>query len=437
MAEKRSMNDRCLRKLIEERDTIQMMVESFTHSVTEGNDLYKIPTQSFVDHHNEIIRRYVSGEPFISSYFCCAPEIYTAMDLPWTTFLTPAFTGMLNPNYQAEVDASGRAFATDLCTIIRQAAYYVVEDLVPPPTAVIAMMHPCDGINVVHQVMANDKKWKEVPVFGADPPYWQDERSLEYYTDQLFEMAAFLEKHTGLKLTEKKLRQACEESNKAYAIWDEYMQTRRAVPCPHGGGMGLQVFGTITTNLCGNPKGTAWAKAVLEDAESLIRQGRGAVPEEKVRLLWFDVLSLGITMNLFPWLEQEWGAVIVMDMFGYYPYSLIDTTNMDTMMRDLAARALNDVPMIRQARGLADLFLIDIANIVKDYKVDAVIYPGYMGHKDGTANIGMMREKCRELGVPFLTIGMDFYDDRYTSPEEVKDKISKWLMSMGHTPKSG
>ncbi len=430
------MTDQCLQKLIEERDTIKMMVESFTQSVTEGNNLFETPTKAFVDHHNELIRRYISGEPFISSYFCCAPEIYTAMELPWSTFLTPAFTGMLNPNYQSEVDASGQLFATDLCTIIRQAAYYVVSDLVPPPTAIIAMMHPCDGINVVHQLMANDEKWQDVPVFGADPPYWDDERSLDYYTDQLYDMVEFLEEHTGLKLTEDKLREVCIESNTAYRIWDEYSQTRRAVPCPHGGGMGLQVFGTLTTNLCGQAEGTAWAKDVLEDAESLIKQGKGAVPKEKIRLLWFDVLSLGITMDLFPWLEEEWGAVIVMDMFGYAPYSQLDTTSMDTMMRTLAARALNDVPMIRQARGLADLFLIDISNIVKDYKIDAVIYPGYMGHKDGTANIGMMREKCRELGVPFMTIGMDFYDDRYTSPDEVKDKISKWFESMGHTPNS-
>lgn len=427
----RTMNDRCLKKLIQERDMVGMMVANFTQSATEGNNLFEVPTRAFVDHHNELIRRYISGEPFISSYFCCAPEIYTAMDLPWSTFLTPAFTGMLNPDYHDEIDASGQLFAPDLCTIIRQAAYYVVADLVPPPTAVIAMMHPCDGINVVHQVMANDEKWSKIPVFGADPPYWEDERAVEYYTDQLWEMVAFLEKHTGLKLEEEKLREACDESNKAYALWLEYQELRRAVPCPHGGGMGLQVFGTLSTNLCGKPEGTAWIKAVLEDAESLIRQGRGAVPEEKIRILWFDVLSLEITMELFPWLEQEWGAVVVMDMFGYAPYSLIDTTSSDTMMRSLAARMLSDVPMIRQARGPADYFLKDIANIVKDYKIDAVIFPGYMGHKDGSANVGIMREKCRELGVPFLYIGMDLFDNRYTTTDEIKDRVSKFFTSMG------
>jgi hypothetical protein len=54
-----------------------------------------------------------------------------------------------------------------------------------------------------------------------------------------------------------------------------------------------------------------------------------------------------------------------------------------------------------------------------------------MGHKDGSANVGLMREKCRELGVPFLYIVMDLFDDRYTTPEELKDKCSKFFTSMG------
>lgn len=427
----RSLDDKCCQKLITERDTLGMMIETFTKT-TSGVNLHYGPTKGFVDHHNEVLKRYVSGEPFITSYFCCAPEIYTAMDLPWSTFLTPAFTGVLSPTYHDEIDASGKMFrGMDLCTIIRLAAYIVEEDLVPPPTAVIAMLHPCDGINVVHQVMANNEKWKDIPVFGADPPYWADERSFDYYADELKLMVAFLEEHTGLKLDNNRLREVIKESNKQIQLWQEWNEMRRAVPCAHGGAMGLEVFGNLTTVNCGLPEGTAWVKEVLADAESLVKQGKGAVENEKIRLLWFDVLSLGLTLELFPWLEEEWGAVVAMEMFGYSPYTQIDTSTEDSMYKGLAQRALNEVPMIRQARGVADLFLSDIDKIVKDYKIDAVIYPGYMGHKDGSGSAGLMREKCRELGVPFMYIGMDLFDDRYTTLDELKDKFSKFFTSMG------
>jgi len=80
---------------------------------------------------------------------------------------------------------------------------------------------------------------------------------------------------------------------------------------------------------------------------------------------------------------------------------------------------------------VADNFLSDIEKIVKDYSIDCVIWPGHMGHKDGSANVGMMREKCREIGVPFLYIGLDLFDKRYTSPDEVKDILSRFFSQHG------
>jgi len=122
---------------------------------------------------------------------------------------------------------------------------------------------------------------------------------------------------------------------------------------------------------------------------------------------------------------------MVMDMFGYTPYTLIDTRNEETMFRGLAKRNLYDAPMIRQARGVADYFANDIERIVKDYKIDCVIWPGHMGHKDGSASTGIMRETCRKLGVPYLHIGLDLFDRRYTTPDQVKDKMTKFFSSVG------
>ena len=43
----------------------------------------------------------------------------------------------------------------------------------------------------------------------------------------------------------------------------------------------------------------------------------------------------------------------------------------------------------------------------------------------------MMRDTCREIGVPFLYIGLDLFDKRYTSIDEVKDKFSKFFTAIG------
>jgi hypothetical protein len=54
-----------------------------------------------------------------------------------------------------------------------------------------------------------------------------------------------------------------------------------------------------------------------------------------------------------------------------------------------------------------------------------------MGHKDGAATTGIMRQTCREIGVPYMTIGLDLFDPSYTSVDEVKDKVSEFFLGMG------
>jgi hypothetical protein len=90
-----------------------------------------------------------------------------------------------------------------------------------------------------------------------------------------------------------------------------------------------------------------------------------------------------------------------------------------------------DTTMIRQAVGVADNFANDIIRIVNDYSVDCVVWPAHMGHKDGSASIGIMREICRDLNVSFLSLGIDTFDPRYTTPDEVKNKMSQFFTTMG------
>jgi benzoyl-CoA reductase subunit B len=420
-----------LEKLLKEREIIDVMVKAFTQSPTADDKLSTELAKVTLEHFNRIINCVEEGKPFIYSYYACSPEIYAAMDLPWYSFLELPFTGALLPTLQDDIDGSDRLFGNDLCTIIRVSAYYIEEDLVPLPTAIVGLLHPCDGTTILHQLIAANENWRNVPMFAADPPYWEDERSIDYYVGEIKRMVSFLEEHTGHKLDMDRLREVIKESNKQFELWMEYNELRRAVPCPHGYGIGMQMSGVAQGYYVGDPRGTAWFRDLIADAEKLVREKRGKAPKERIRLFWFDVVSLELSFELFPWLEQEWGAVIVMDMFGYCPYTLIDTSSEDAMFRGLARRALFDQPMIRQARGVADNFLGDIRRVIKDYKIDCVIWPGHMGHKDGSANVGMMRETCRELGVPFLHIGMDLFNKRYTSVDEIKDKFSQFFTAMG------
>jgi benzoyl-CoA reductase/2-hydroxyglutaryl-CoA dehydratase subunit BcrC/BadD/HgdB len=422
-----------LERYYQEREWFNFLYQMLAQDPSETSQLSKEITEITVSRYDEIIRCAEEGKPFIMGYFCAAPEIYEALDLPWYMIMATPFLAASAPYLLEDIDAAERmGLGTDWCTACRLTLYYIEAGLTPKPNALVALIHPCDAATMLHQAVYRNKRWRDVPIFAMDPPYFEDQRGIDYYAEELKRMVAFLEEHTGRKLDIDRLREICLESNKQYELWLEYAQLRRAVPCPHGWAVGgPQCFAITQVFQAGRPRGTAWMRKLVDHTERMVKEKKGPVAKERIRYFWFDLLPFGWVFEFLPWLEEEWGAVMVMDMFGYTPYTLIDTRNEDTMLKGIAKRNLYESPMVRQARGIADYFASDITRVVKDYKIDCVIWPGHMGHKDGSASTGIMREVCRDLGVPYIHIGLDLFDKRYTTPEQCKDKISQFFTAMG------
>ena len=425
-------------RYVRERDRFAEMLEMSRLVPGDEGELYAKMFEILLDAKETIVDCVENNKPFIAGYFCNSPELFTAMDLPWFMVMESPFLQSSAPYVLSEIDATEHmGLGTDLFTAIRLPIYYIEEGLMPVPTAAVGLLYPCDATPMLQQVIGHNQGWKDVPVFSADPPYTSDERAIAYFAEELKRMVVFLEEHTGAKMDIDRLREVCEESNRTYTLWQDYNELRRNVPSPHGFTPGgSTAFAMSQCFTAGDPRVTAWFELLYKCGEARVKAGKGAMGDnpdwkERIRLFWFDILPFIWAEDFLPWLEQEWGAVVVMDMFGHCPYTLIDTTNEDTIFHGLAKRSLIDAPMIRQARGTAENFSNDIRRIVPDYKIDAVIWPGHMGHKDGSAASGIMRKTCRELGVPFLHIGLDLFDPRYTSVDEIKDKVSEFFTGMG------
>jgi len=432
-----AVKKKSLERYKQERDWFAILRDATTQMPGEEFRLQEKLLTILLDSKETVVDCVENDKPFIGGYFCNAPELFNAMNLPWFMLMETPFLAASAPYLMQDIEGTEEiGLSADLCTAIRLPIYYVETGLMPVPSAVLGLLYPCDGAPMLHQVLEHNEAWKDVPIFSCDPPYTSDERAVNYFADELRRMVDFLQKHTGRTIDMKRLVEVCDESNKAYSLWQEYNELRRNVPSPHGWEIGgAQAFAITQCFVAGDPRCTDWFRQLLKCGEERIKAGQGASKtegwKEKIRLFWFDIMPYGWIFEFMPWLEEELGAVIVMDMFGNFPYTLIDTSSEETMFHDLAKRNLLDAPMIRQARGTADNFSGDIRRIVKDYKIDCVIWPGHMGHKDGSATIAIMRETCGELGVPFLHIGLDLFDKRYTSVDEVKEKVSQFFSGMG------
>lgn len=370
-----------------------------------------------------------NNKHFLSSWYGNAAEIYAAMGIH---YLCPVDNMLAHLSFTDDLEGiDTMELAEDMCGLIRLGSYGVEKGLLPTPTGIIAMLEPCDAQSVLHEAWQNVDEWRDVPVFALDPSYGSTHEDFEYFAGELRRMIAFLEKLTGEKLDWNKLREVVEETNRQYEVWDEYNQLRRVVPCPGGSFQGSSVGWYITQHIrAGHPGATDLLRMLLAGTEQNVKEKKGWVEKENSRVLWADLVGPACP-PIGEWLEKEHGTVVVMDFQGYTPYTPIDTSTEDSMLNGLARRSLAEVPMIRQARGNVDLFTEDIARIVKDYKIDCVIFPGHKGHKDQSASIGFLKEACRELEVPLLTLTMDIFDHRYLPFDRATHIIDEFFEAHG------
>ena len=419
-----------LERFIQDRDALHIAVQALEQNPSPEKQLTATLARAILQSYDRVIRCAEEGKPFIANTYANAPELFVTLDLPWYSISQIPFLPTSEPYILEEIDESERAgLGTDMCTLIRLGINNVETGRVPLPTAFIGLLTPCDGATMLHQAITHNKDWRNVPIFCTDPPYIENDRSIDFHASELRRMVAFLEEHTGAKYDINRLKEVIEDSNKQYELWTEYNELRRAVPCPHSAAKGAQAWNVAQNFMVGDPKGTEWFQRLVEITEQRVKEGTGNVPNERIRLFWFDIRAVWFP-ELTEWLKQEWGACIVMDMTGYAPYASIDTSSEESMFKGLAKRNLCDVPMVRQVRGTADTLTNDIVRVVKDYKIDCVVWPAHMGHKDGAASVGIMREVCRELRVPFLDLGLDLFDKRYTTTDQVKDKFTQFFRAM-------
>jgi len=425
-------NGRQLERTIEEIHQYQAILNLLQDHPDEMSHLHIPLVKDRLETARRTLECVEQGKPFIATWYSNAPEICTAMDLHWYCQVAGAFVSAMESQHTAE-DLEGidqLSVPADCCTLLRLGLYYVDAGILPIPTAIVALLEPCDGVTSLHEAIRNHKDWRDVPMFAPDPPYFSDETSIDYFANELREMVVFLEEQTGQRLEMDRLREIVEESNRQYELWLEYSELRRSTPCPHGLTLAMGPFAVAQNNLCGMPRGTAWFRDLVADAERRIRENKPEVAHQKIRLLWYDIHPVWFG-ELTPWLEEEWGANVIQSMLTNCPYTLVDTSSEDAIWRGLAKRNLLDTPMIRQARGTVENFVYDIERIVKDFSIDCVIWPGHMGHKDSAASVSVMRDACREIGAPFLHLGVDQFDRRHTPIDEVKNRISQFFDAMG------
>jgi len=307
----------------------------------------------------------------------------------------------------------------ELCTAGRGILGGLLLETIPLPTMIVMPSFPCDNTRAIYQVVA---ELTGAPMYVVDAPYWIDEpEAMEYWVNQYKGLISFLEEHSGKKLDYDRLKEVAEETNRYCEYWLEGTELLQMKPLPQNGPfMGGEVLFSL-----GLPVATGAVKARLDDLKAQIAKGETAVPEEKVRVIW-NYLPVLYAPALFNWMATELGAVTPVAMGSWEHHEPIDTSTPETIIRGMARRALN-VHMGRQGRGAADIWIEDTLDAFEQWKADCIIVNGALGCKWVRGSYGLLRDVCRERGIPIMMFDADIADPRVVSEEEVRTRIGEFI----------
>ncbi|MBC8275934.1 MAG: 2-hydroxyacyl-CoA dehydratase [Chloroflexi bacterium] len=396
-------------------DVTELLLDSFNRPIAQAwCDKEVASWEHFIKQVND-------GKFMLYHYFGFSSEIFAALDTACLCFELPG--GQEGAYYMDGLDKAvdvieAEGYPDHLCSAQKGTAGYLLQRTIPQPDAFVKSTAPCDPSNAMYEWAAH---YFNKPLIVNYPPYYFNDRAFKFWVGEIKRMIKELERLTGNELKENKLREHCEYGNEALSYVFKLQELRKRTPCPDTG------WHRPLDTMCGINFGFPWVvdyfKAVYEDVKQRADNGVGVIPEGKEEIRCTHGWAfLAYDLPWYSWLEKEHGATYMECGLTYFPpeTGLVDTTNLETMIRGLAWKWFN-MPMGRQSMSFADIWINDMIRISRDYKADVLLLAGHMACKHFWALNKLLSDAVRaELSIPCLRFEADIFDERFTTRSELK-----------------
>ena len=289
---------------------------------------------------------------------------------------------------------------------------------------------PCDSARIAYPII---ERVFGCPCFTIDCPFRHDDKGYQYVADQIDAFVKFMEDLTGLKWDAaryEKYKAITEEANRAYEALIKIADLRKKTPCVLPGRM--LVLNEIIAPLAGTKEVTDMLNTQLEMGNMLSDMGMTATrcPEERYRVCLMQNMLWSNT-GIMDWMEKTYGAITVMDGFGYQDGLIVDDLDNWEAQKYQMAKSMLLVPMIHGATGPTEYWLKVIDKMYEEFSVNVSIFMGHVGCKHTWASGKIVTDYIQEkYGIPTLYVDVDAIDPRYKSNDELRAQIGEYMESV-------
>jgi len=291
----------------------------------------------------------------------------------------------------------------------------------PAPDMLICCNNICGTVLKWYEIQA---RYYQVPLFIFDTPFchtgYGDEVK-RYVRRQIDEYIAFLEESTGKKFDHDRMIEVGKYSVEAQVLWQSVLDTAMTKPSPMTCFDAFFFLALIVT-LRGMEVTVDFYRGLLEEMQARVKEGIGAVPRERYRLLWD---------NLPIWYRIKW----LSDIFTAHDACLVADTYTSAWCGQLKymdeSRFLDSM-----AEGYTRVYLnIGVDEMIKSVleMVDKYDVDGFVMHSNRSCkpySLGqydIRRAVSEHRGIPSVIIESHMVDDRSFSESQTQTRIDAFM----------
>ena len=306
------------------------------------------------------------------------------------------------------IDAAEEAgIAATLCSYHKNFIGASLLGLAPTPKVAVTTSMVCDGnINTFRYLSQRTG----VESFILDIPHTWSPQGERYVKDQLWELARFLGKKTGVPFREDDLSAMLERENESKRLLREIMDRQKTVWYPNT--MTMNLFMIYATHLAiGLPEVLDFFRAMRQDIETYpAYHGK--------KLFW---------VHLFPYYQETLKGYLDLSDRYYvcgYDFNLDYTDALDTgdPMTALARKLL-----LNRYNGDYRRKTEWLTGLVKDAGAHGVIHFNHWGCKQVAGGVQLLKAALRDEGIPLLILDGDALDRRNSHDGQLKTRLEAFF----------
>ncbi len=333
----------------------------------------------------------------------------------------------LGPQLCEEAEAHG--YHQDLCSYARIDLGHFLSGKtpvgrLPRPDLLFASNNICQTVVYWYRILAHRLN---IPLLLFDTPYNFEEiteNDIDYMVRQLEEMIPVLEDVSGRRYNERKFQDVVRVARDSSYAWGEVLAAMKTEPAP------MTIFDAFIhlapiVSLRGLPVALDYYTILLEELHDRIRQGIGAVQNERKRLMW-DNIAIWYKVRDFSNLFAERGMNFV-------------TATYTNAWAETIAHMDADRPFESMARTYSLVVLNNNLNhrlhlmerLIKEFHVDGLVIHSAKSCKPySVGQYDLKRLLMDRLGIPSVIIDADITDYRAYSEEQTRTRLEAFFETL-------